>query len=341
MATASRANQHGSYHIFLAESKVDFLNKWTAPSRSDAKLDDFNILDTIGVGGFGRVRVAIKISNRCFYAIKILNKKQMVELDLVQRTVNEKRILQSINFPFIVELDSWFKDSSNIYLVMEFVCRGDLYNYIRKIQAMGESGVRFYGAQIVLALEYLQNLNIVHRDLKPDNLLIDNCGYLKLGDFGMAKHLEGRTYTVCGLPEFTAPEVYKACGHGKAVDWWSLGVLLHLMFTRYVPFIGPKRTKLCFRNPSFITWEFIDLVDKLLEEDPLRRYGNLSRGVADIKDHFWFQPICWIRMFKKVDLAPLIPFSCHLGSTENFCPYEYEDLQSDSAKSYAEEFADF
>lgn len=158
----------------------------------------------------------------------------------------------------------------------------------------------FYAAQVTLMFEYLHNKNIIYRDLKPENLLISNEGYLKLTDFGFAKVVEGRTYTLCGTPEYLAPEILLNKGHGKAVDWWTLGILIYEMNAGIDPFtdedpmaIYQKILKGKIKFPRNFDKNAKSLVKHLLVADLSKRYGNLKNGANDIKNHRWFSSIDW------------------------------------------------
>lgn len=125
------------------------------------------------------------------------------------RTKNEKRILESIDFPFVIRLEHFYQDSSFLYFVMPFVCGGNLYMHVKRYGSMDEDKARFYAAEVLLAIEYLHKLDLVHRDIKLENILIDINGHCRLADFGFCKHLKygGRTFTMCGTPEYIAPEI--------------------------------------------------------------------------------------------------------------------------------------
>jgi len=148
--------------------------------------------------------------------------------------------------------------------------------------------------------EYLHSKNIIYRDLKPENILIDKTGYLKLTDFGFAKYCEGRTYTLCGTPEYLAPEILLNKGHGKPVDWWTFGVLLYEMNAGIDPFndedpmlIYQKILKGKIKFPSSFNSNAKSLVKHMLEADLSKRYGNLKGGVEDIKSHRLFKGLDW------------------------------------------------
>lgn len=122
-------------------------------------------------------------------------------------------------------------------MVLELINGGELFTYLRSVECLPTDQCKFYAATVTSCFEYLHQKNIIFRDLKPENLLIGNDGYLRLTDFGFAKILnEGRTFTICGTPEYIAPEVILNQGHGKAVDWWTLGVLIYEMHAGIDPF---------------------------------------------------------------------------------------------------------
>jgi protein kinase A len=174
--------------------------------------------------------------------------------------------------------------------------------------------IRFYAAQVVSMFEYLHSKNIIYRDLKPENILIDKSGYLKLTDFGFAKYCEGRTYTLCGTPEYLAPEILLNKGHGKPVDWWTFGVLLYEMNAGIDPFndedpmlIYQKILKGKIKFPSSFSSNAKSLVRHMLEADLSKRYGNLKGGVADIKNHRLFKGLDWNALLSLQIKPPYLP----------------------------------
>ena len=128
------------------------------------------------------------------------------------------------------------QDEKYLYILIEYVPEGELFTYIRLIQSLQTKEARLYAAQITLIFEYLHGLKIVYRDLKPENLLIDKMGYLKLTDFGFSKIIGNKTYTVCGTPEYLAPEILLQMGYGLGVDWWCMGILIYEMLVGIDPF---------------------------------------------------------------------------------------------------------
>ena len=213
----------------------------------NCKLDDFELDRTIGTGSFGRVMIVYVKRNRTQrYAMKMLKKENIVKMKQVEHTLNEKKILCSVDFPFIVKLFFSFKDTSNLYMVLEYVSGGEMFTHLRKIGKYSEENACFYASQIVLTFEYLHYLNCVYRDLKPENVLYDSNGYVKITDFGFAKIIKDRTWTLCGTPEYLAPEIILSRGYNKAVDWWALGVLIYEMSGKILLY------SLCSQCPIFV-----------------------------------------------------------------------------------------
>ncbi|GFR03276.1 cAMP-dependent protein kinase catalytic subunit 1, partial [Trichonephila clavata] len=156
---------------FLDQAKKDFESKWNSPPPSTVKLKDFERIQTLGTGSFGRVMLVQHKDTKKYYAMKILDKLKVVKLKQVDHTLNEKRILQAIEFPFMVNMIYHFKDNSYLYMVMEYVSGGEMFSHLRRTGRFSEPSARFYASQIVLSFEYLHHLDLVYRDLKPENLL--------------------------------------------------------------------------------------------------------------------------------------------------------------------------
>ena len=266
--------------------------------RENKLLEELVLRETLGTGTFGRVRLVEAPSLRnhitrwssetkvnpppsnCFFALKIMKKSEVVRLKQVEHIKNEKEILSEVNHPFIVTLYCAFQDERNLYMLLEFIIGGELFTHLRKAGKFANDHTRFYAAQIVMALQYLHNDSVVYRDLKPENLLLDLIGYLKITDFGFAKKVEDRTWTLCGTPEYLAPEIIQSKGHGKAVDWWALGILVYEMLAGYPPFydenpfgIYQKILAGKLEFPRHFETHARDLIRKLLTADRTKRIG--------------------------------------------------------------------
>ena len=177
-----------------------------------------------------------KKSNKV-YAIKMLKKSEIIRLKQVDHIHNEYKILSSLNHPFIVEMKGVIPtDPKFLHFILEFIQGGELFTILRTQGNFPIEQAKFYAAHITTIFEYLHGKNIVYRDLKPENILINTNGYLKLTDFGFAKIVEGKTYTLCGTPEYLAPEIILNKGHSKPVDWWCLGILVYEMLVGIDPF---------------------------------------------------------------------------------------------------------
>jgi serine/threonine protein kinase len=277
-----------------------------------------------GTGTFGRVllvrhRNGIPNSQN-YFALKCLPKSEIVRLRQVDHVKNERFIMSRVRHPFVADLYATFQDSLNIYMLLSYVPGGELFTHLRRAQRFTPDVTRFYLATIVLALKYLHSFNIIYRDLKPENLLLDSRGYLRLVDFGFAKIVDDRTWTLCGTPEYLAPEIIQSDGHGKAADWWACGVLAYEMMMGYPPFFDETAygiyDKILKGRPYYpkdmdpLTRE---LIRAFLEPDKSKRLGNLNGEAQDVLDHPWFRGVDWdalerreIRVSRFLNPAPCV-----------------------------------
>lgn len=215
-------------------------------------LEDFDLLAVLGRGGFGKVmQVRHRITGEV-YAMKILKKSELRRRRQVERTQTERTILAAVRHPFIVCLHYAFQNNQKLYMVMDFVQGGDFFTLMRKFRRLPEEWVRYYVAEIALALQHLHDMDVVYRDLKPENVLLCGDGYLKLTDFGLSRFFETRppaaedmiteddivTRSFCGTEQYMSPEMLLQQGHNYRMDWWCLGLLMHEMISARHPFNG-------------------------------------------------------------------------------------------------------
>eukprot|EP00658_Telonema_sp_P-2_P079090 TRINITY_DN7568_c0_g2_i2.p1 TRINITY_DN7568_c0_g2~~TRINITY_DN7568_c0_g2_i2.p1 ORF type:complete len:462 (+),score=97.28 TRINITY_DN7568_c0_g2_i2:163-1548(+) len=279
-----------------------------------ADMGDFKMVRTVGIGTFGVVKLC-ELSNHPF-VLKIMSKANVVAYKQKENTFAELKILSSINHPFIVRVYRSFTSQLCIYMLMQYVPGGELFSYLRKERTVSLRVAQFYTAQMVLALQYLGSKLIVYRDIKPENLLIDAQGYLTMTDFGFAKMLDpgGKTYTMCGTPEYMAPEVIlRQPGYDQAVDWWAVGVLLYEMLVGRSPFQNPDPKKI-YRGilRGKVDYEPVvdptarDLIRRLLIRDPAKR-GVYQKGELQTQSHKFFRGVDWDSLYLQEAETPWKP----------------------------------
>ena len=303
------------------------------------KLSDFEKLQTVGLGSFGRVRLCRYKKNDKVYVMKILKKMEIIKQKQVDHVFSEFNILSVLNHPFIVQLVGLnFDDPKYLYFIIEYVQGGELFTLLRTRGSFPLEQAKFYTAHIITIFEYLHGKNIIYRDLKPENILINKNGYLKLTDFGFAKYLDNeKTYTLCGTPEYLAPEIILNKGHGKPVDWWTMGILLYEMLVGIDPFSDddPMQTyqkiiKGKINFPKDFDKNAKSLIKHLLTADTTKRYGCLKNGVKDILNHRLFIGYDWKNfVFLKME-PPYIPPIKSATDTSNFESYPDSDVESPS-----------
>ena len=281
--------------------------------------NDFLPLKLLGRGSFGEVLlVKLKATNK-IYAMKILEKKILKLKKQQSHTKTERDLMVKINSPFIVNIKSAFQDETNLYLVSEFMQGGDMFFHMHEgqIVTFDTKKTKFYIIELVLALESLHKNNMVYRDLKPENILLDNKGHIKLTDFGLSKILEDendKAFTICGTPQYLAPEVLLKQGYDKNVDWWSLGCIMFEMLVGKLPFPIKRDVKMSLKIyekkiafPNNIDKDAEDLIKKLLVINPKKRLGYGPNGSDDIKNHPFFKGVDWNLAYEKKIDPPFVP----------------------------------
>jgi len=204
-----------------------------------------------------------------------------------------------------------FNDEANIYLVLEYVQGGDLWYLLRRAGKFNEEYSIFLTANVIVAFQHLHSRNIVYRDLKPENLLLAQNGYLKIADFGLAKEIGSGSHSVCGTPEYIAPEIILNTAYGLEVDWWSLGILIFQLLTGTVPFFDGKSHFCTYMKilsnevvyPAHLSDTAVDLIAKLLVRDPTKRLGYVN-GASEIMSHKWFAGLIFDSITNQTMLPP-------------------------------------
>eukprot|EP00026_Physarum_polycephalum_P005477 Phypoly_transcript_05512.p1 GENE.Phypoly_transcript_05512~~Phypoly_transcript_05512.p1 ORF type:complete len:524 (+),score=71.60 Phypoly_transcript_05512:93-1664(+) len=306
---------------------------------SKATMKEFDLLGELGNGAFGTVRLCREKATGRLFCVKILDRNKIRCFKQREHIINERTIMFSVTHPFIVKLFCTFKSPSCLFFLMEFVAGGELFNYIRAESQFTNETTKLVAAEIILALQYLHNQDIIYRDIKPENLLVDHHGHLKLTDFGFAKHIDDRTNSLCGTLDYMAPEILMGKGHGKAADWWSLGILIYEMLSGCPPLSdsgnGTHAMHLVssgkLEYPTYFDKEAVDLIQRLLIVDDKDRIG--SRGDAEeIKRHPWFANVPWPSIIQREQpgpLASLKSFKLHTGSLPTTSSHSNQDFHGD------------
>ncbi|KAI1779277.1 Pkinase-domain-containing protein [Hypoxylon cercidicola] len=318
------------------------------PQHQQLKLTDFQLVRTLGTGTFARVclvrpATGTEEDREKVFALKILRKAEVIKLKQIDHVRDERRILSDVaGHPFITELITTFSDHDSLYMLLDYIPGGELFSYLRRHRRFPEEWAQFYAAEIVLVLEYLHDDQggVAYRDLKPENLLLDGEGHVKLVDFGFAKRLGSRdsrpveTYTLCGTPEYLAPEVIQNKGHTIAVDWWALGILIYEFLTGYPPF--------WHQNPIEIYKQIIEkpvlfpadppvspnaqsIIRSFCTVDRSRRLGNLIGGTEQVKSHPFFEGVDWDALYNRQVRPPIQPNVRYPGDAHCFDIYPEDD----------------
>ncbi|XP_065837405.1 ribosomal protein S6 kinase 2 beta-like [Oscarella lobularis] len=292
--------------------------------RKKADPKQFQLLNVLGQGSFGKVFLVRKVvgaDTGQLYAMKVLKKATLKVRDRA-RTKMERDILVAVQHPFIVDIHYAFQTEGKLYIVLEFLKGGDLFTRLSKEVMFTEDDVKFYLAELSLALDHLHGYGIIYRDLKPENILLDGDGHIKLTDFGLSKEgmemdkEDKKTHSFCGTVEYMAPEVVNRRGHGTTADWWSFGVLMYEMLTGSLPFQGSNRKetmtmilKAKLGMPQFLSGDAQSLLRALFKRNPQNRLGHGPNGMVNFKRHSFFSSIDWDKLLLRAVKPPFKPIS--------------------------------
>ena len=300
------------------------------PRRETRKLtfENFEFLKVLGKGTYGKVVLCREKATSNLYSIKVIKKDMVIYNETIRQILTEKRVLQKTNHPFLLSLKYSFTTCDHLCLVTEFVKGGELYFHLAKERPFSEHRSRFYGAEMISAIDYLHTNNIIHRDLKLENILLDKDGHIRIIDFGLCKEniqWNCETNTLCGTPEYRSPEIILHDNYGKVVDWWAFGIIMCEMLIGYNPFFHEDRDVM-FENvlevdikfPTWLSLTATDLLSGLLSKEPTSRLGRGREGSSSIKSHPFFEIINWEKLLKKEIPVPFKPDVSEDDETINF-----------------------
>jgi len=274
---------------------------------------DLHKLGLLGCGGFGAVELVEHKNTGETYALKALSKGFIMKSGMQKSVMNEKNIQYQCDTPFIIRLYDTYNSEQTLYFLLELALGGELYaTYNRKGFHGRIAHAQFYVAGTLYAFDYLHEKKIIFRDLKPENLLLTDKGNVKLTDMGLAKVVVGKTFTMCGTPDYFAPEIIASTGHTIAVDWWTLGILLFELMSGHPPFESayPMQTyqkvtkginKVSF--PKNLHGPGEDIVKGLCKKEPSERLPMKKGGVNNMMSHAWYKGFKWDKM-KELELEP-------------------------------------
>ncbi|XP_077593183.1 cGMP-dependent protein kinase 1-like isoform X2 [Stigmatopora nigra] len=319
---------------------------------SSVTLDDFDVVCTLGVGGFSRVElVRLKSDGGRSFALKVLKKRHILDTRQQGHIMSERRIMMELHSPFVIRLYRTFRDPKYLYMLLEVCLGGELWTLLRDRGCFDDATTRFYAACVMEALAELHCKGIIYRDLKPENIILDHRGYAKLVDFGFAKKvgLGKKTWTFCGTPEYVAPEIILNKGHDSSADCWSLGILIFELLSGSPPFSGsdPMKTyNVILRGidmvefPKKINKSATNLIKRLCRDNPSERLGNQKNGVKDIQKHKWFEGFNWDGLRQGTVESPFTPTVEGPLDNRNFddFPADGEDPPPDDESGWDQEF---
>ena len=298
------------------------LNPNSTINKNFLNRNNFKFLYVIGKGGFGKVWKIQSKKTKNVYALKEMSKLKIIDKKSEKSINSEREFLSKLNHPFIVNMHYAFQDEKNLYLVMDILNGGDLRYHISRYHKFSEEQTRFFIANIIYSLQYIHSNNVIHRDIKPENLVLDEKGYVRITDFGIAKeNMSDNSSETSGTPGYMAPEVMKAKNHSFAVDFFAVGVIGYEFMLGRRPYHGKNRKEIkeqMMSKQAMITeetlehgWssESMDFINLLLQRKEGKRLGSKGgcKGAEELMKHLWLKYYPWNKLKNKTLFAPFIP----------------------------------
>uniref|UniRef100_A0A7E4WCJ0 Non-specific serine/threonine protein kinase n=1 Tax=Panagrellus redivivus TaxID=6233 RepID=A0A7E4WCJ0_PANRE len=310
-------------------------NTGLAGLKTNVTFKDFEFVQYLGIGAYGQVVLGKEIETGKFYAVKMLPKKAIVLKNLFNNACNESRVLINCKHPFVTRMAYSFQTVGYICFAMEFGMGGDLFELLKRHGKFKVDDARFYAAEIACGLGHLHYHGMVYRGLKLENVLLDRLGHVKLADFGLcAENFDDkdRLKTVCGTPDYMAPEVtgWTGKGYGRAVDWWALGIIVYELIFGTGPFHTEKDDVKSIRNteplnfPTPLDTVTRDFIIRLLQKKPDIRLGSYTGDVRDVQNHAFFKDMDWAKLHR-FGLEP--PFTPKLKGDNDTKYFDQEMLK--------------
>mmetsp|Transcript_31810 Transcript_31810/g.103356 ORF Transcript_31810/g.103356 Transcript_31810/m.103356 type:complete len:402 (-) Transcript_31810:495-1700(-) len=297
--------------------------------------EELTVCRLLGQGTFGRVKLVEHTRTASVYTLKCMSKVQVVKQQQEKNVIAERDLLYECASTFVLKLHMTYQSTDELFLLMELIQGGELWQYIYEkkhllsrtsLGGVAKASAQFYAACVTSALHYVHNKGVAYRDLKPENLLMDSAGYIKMIDFGFAKRIpykkKGKemlqTFTLCGTPEYIAPEILLSKGHDKGVDCWALGCLIYELLCGRTPFVHDDQQQIFraivqanskLRFPSEMDADAQMLIKGMLEVNPARRLGNLKDGLSAVPGSVWYQATKfeWAALSARTAKAPYLP----------------------------------
>lgn len=332
------------------------------PNRILCNLNEFFHHGVIGIGSFGQISLVENPHTNETYSLKKIRKNRVVSMNQQIHVCNERAILNSLDSSFCIRFYGTYQDKLHVYFLMEAILGGELFYLLKFNQYFPEKTARFYAACVVLAFEHIHKKNVIFRDLKPENLLITHNGYVKLVDYGFAKKRDElcselfletcfliflfliflffvfSACTLCGTPEYLAPEVIQCLNQSFTTDWWCLGIFIYEMIIGRPPFQDEPRIKMYekiitgavkFPEKPRISRTGKELIICLLRKHAYKRLGHGLNGTYDVKHHHWFSNFNWETMKKQDIEPPYVPKIRNNTDVSNFEYFPVEDIDEE------------